>query len=77
MPNGGVTKDTFEKTDTNSKLNVLFDQNQELIEIVRSLKHSNNEISLHCQEQWQSCDTRFKKLERYSYKIQDFKYIVY
>jgi len=69
MPNGGLTKQTFEKSDTSSKLDILFDQNQELIQAVKALQCKDNKINKHCREQWGKCDTRFKRLERHSYKI--------
>src|SRR6056297_752711 len=68
LPNG-VTKETFLNANTDSKLDILFDQNQELIQVVKTLQCKDNKINQHCQEQWQTCDTRFKKLERHWYKI--------
>lgn len=69
MPNGGVTKETFKNADTDSKLDILFDQNQELIQAVKALQCKDSKINEHCREQWAQCDTRFKKLERHWYKI--------
>ncbi len=69
MPNGGIAKSTFEKSDIDSKLDILFDQNQSLIDAVKTLQCKDSKINAHCQEQWQACDTRFKKLEKHSNKI--------
>jgi hypothetical protein len=69
MPNGGVSKKTFENADTDSKLNILYDQNQELIKTIEDLKNKDNNINTHCIEQWATCDNRFKKIERHWYKI--------
>jgi len=69
MPNGGVSKSTFEKSDIGSKLDILYDQNQALIEAVKALQYKDSKINEHCREQWGTCDTRFKKLERHWYKV--------
>lgn len=69
MPNGGVTKETFLKSDTDAKLSILFDQQQDIIYSVQELRDNESSIHLHCQDQWSSCDTRFKKLERTWYKL--------
>lgn len=68
-PNGGVVRDTFERADTNSKLRILYDQQHEIIQSIKSLKDSDSNIAEHCVTQWQGCDERFKKVERNWYKI--------
>lgn len=69
MPNGGVTKETFLKSDTDAKLSILFDQQQDIISSVGELRDNESSIHIHCQDQWATCDTRFKRLERTWYKL--------
>ncbi len=64
MPNGGITKETFEQSSTDSKLSILFDQQHEMMSSIRTLQNNSS-----CWDQWQSCDQRFKKLERSWYKL--------
>jgi len=68
MPNG-ITKETFSHADINSKLSMLFDMQTETIQAVKALQCKDNKINAHCREQWQACDTRFKKIERHWYKV--------
>lgn len=68
MPNG-VTKKTFETLDTDSKLNILYDQQSDIVDVLKELKNQDKNITSHCSEQWVGCDTRFKKIENNGYKL--------
>jgi len=61
MPDGGVTKETFSRMNTNEKLDVLFDQQSEII--------SNINSGFSCQERSEGCEIRFKSIERWQMRL--------
>ena len=69
MPNGGVTKNTFEMSDTNTKLSILYDQQIEIINVTNELRDKDDCQKKFINDQWKSCDERFKSIERRWYKI--------
>lgn len=63
MPNGGITRKTFESATTEGKLSILFDQQLHIIESMRCLKNKDSDINDACRDRMQKCDQRFKVLE--------------
>jgi hypothetical protein len=68
LPNG-VSKETFERADTDSKLNILFDQQLLIVESISCLRTKDSNISVHCDTQWKGCDSKFKLIEKNWYKL--------
>jgi len=75
-----VTKQSFERMSTEDKLNVLFDESRnakdfvvemktELFALMRELQEEDKKQNQHCDTRWYSCDTRFKKMEKFVYWI--------
>ena len=63
MPNGGITKQTFESTTTDGKLSILFDQQAHIIQTMDDMKQTDNSHDAQCHTRWIECDVRFKKIE--------------
>ena len=68
MPNG-ITKQTFLNSDTNTQLSILYDMQAETNNLLKDLKENDTGIKTHCRTQWNTCDDRFKKLEKHWYKV--------
>lgn len=53
----GISRETFDKADTDTKLGIIFDQNKDLKSTLESSKveHKAHKVG---------CDTRFSKLEK-------------
>ena len=67
MPNGGVTRKTFEDTPTDGKLNILFDQQAHMIQAMRDMKildiDQQTQYNKQCAQRYKECDNRFKVIE--------------
>lgn len=67
MPNGGMPKETYERLSAESKLDVLFDQQVEIIGFIQTLKkdddNTNECFKKALTEQMSKCETRFRALE--------------
>jgi hypothetical protein len=68
LPNG-ITKETFERADTDSKLNILYDQQLLIVNSIYELRNKDSNITVHCSDQWSECDRRFKLIEKIWYKL--------
>ena len=67
MPNGGITKQTFEAAETEGKLNILFDQQTHMIQAMDDMKKTDvsqhNQYTESCASRYKDCDNRFKTIE--------------
>jgi len=72
MPNG-ITRGSFEQMQSSDKLNVLFDYLVNLSESQRkesgSRAESEETKEQQCQERWETCDNRFKAIEKRDNRI--------
>lgn len=67
MPNGGVTKETFQCMDADAKLNVLFDQQSDMILSITDLRTQDSNAGVSLATQKDLCDHRFRKIEKVVY----------
>ena len=58
----GPSRDTFQSFDTDAKLNTLYD-------MICALQKNGVASATHCDERYVDCDERFKKIERFMYKV--------
>ena len=72
MPNG-ITRDSFQRMQTDDKLNVLFDYVSHIYgkqESEEESRQDNEEAKeQHCQARWEECDDRFKAIESRGNKL--------
>jgi len=72
MPNG-ITRDSFQRMQTDDKLNVLFDYVSHIYgkqQDEEGSRQKNESIKeQHCRDRWDECDDRFKAIESRGNKL--------